>query len=170
MIQIYTGGGKGKTTATLGLSLRAVGAGKQVSIVQFLKPARPETSEVKAIAKFLPRIKIKSFGQPIFVKKNKIKNQDLILAQRAWHEAQQEMNGKADIIILDEILVAIYFKLIDEAKVIKCLMHNGKKKEIILTGQKASKKIIKIADLVSEVKPIKHYFDQGIKARKGIEY
>lgn len=170
MIQVYTGTGKGKTTAALGLALRAVGAGKKVCIIQFLKSAQPATSEAKAIKKYLSQIKLQSFGQPVFLMRGQQKMKDVDLAKEAWRSAKKALAGQCEIVILDEINVALYFGLLTVKEVATEIKRFSGKKEIILTGRNAPKEIIKIADLVTQMKEIKHYFKQGVKARKGIEF
>lgn len=170
MIQVYTGTGKGKTTAALGLALRAVGAGKKVCIIQFLKPAKPETSEAKAIKKYLSQIKLQSFGQPVFLTREQQTKKDIDLAKEAWQAAKKALAGRCEVIILDEINVALYFGLLAVKEVVAEIKSFSDKKEIILTGRNAPKEIIKIADLVTQMKEIKHYFKQGVAARKGIEF
>jgi len=171
-IHIYTGDGKGKTTAALGLALRAIGAEKKVTIIQFLK--KPSYSEHKAIKKYRLPINIESFGIGYYKirgdKKPKSVHQKA--AQRALARAKEFItNGQHDLIILDEINVAIGFGLIDINEVISIVSDNGSRKsEIILTGRKAHPKLKRLAHLVTDMKKVKHYFDTGIKARKGIEY
>lgn len=170
MIHIYTGEGKGKTTAALGLALRAVGAQKKVAIIQFLK--KPDTSEHKAIKKFKLPILIESFGIGFYkILGDKLPEQKhRQAAQKALKKAKDLINsGNFDIIILDEINVAIDFGLIDIKEVIEIIAMN-KEAELILTGRDAPAKLKKLADLVTVMKKHKHYFDKGVKARKGIEH
>ncbi len=167
MIQVYTGNGKGKTTAAVGLGLRAVGAGKKVLLIQFLKDG--QSSEIKAIKK-ISNFDIRVFGRKGFIKKDNLKKIDYDLAQQGFSFFQKAIKDKKyDCIILDEINVVSYFNLIDKKDLIDLIKKTPKKIEVVLTGRKASKEIIKIADLVTEMKEIKHYFKK-IRARKGIEY
>ncbi len=169
MIQVYTGNGKGKTTAGLGLALRAVGAGKKVLLIQFLKEGR--SSEIKAIKKYLPNFEIKIFGQKGFLTKEKLKKKDFNLARQGFDFAQKSVQTKAyDLIILDEINVANDFGLIRTKDILDLIKKTSPRTELVLTGRNASKEIIQAADLVSQIKEIKHYFKKGLKARKGIEY
>ncbi|MFH1671667.1 MAG: cob(I)yrinic acid a,c-diamide adenosyltransferase [Candidatus Portnoybacteria bacterium] len=166
MIQIYTGNGKGKTTAALGLGLRAVGAGKKVLLIQFLKDG--QSSEIKTIKK-IPNFDVKVFGKKGFVSKNNLKKTDYDLAQRGFSFFKKALEDKKyDLIILDEINVVLDFKLLKTNDLIN-LIKEEEKTEIVLTGRSVLKKLIKTADLVTEMKEIKHYFKK-IKARKGIEY
>ncbi|MFA6493275.1 MAG: cob(I)yrinic acid a,c-diamide adenosyltransferase [Patescibacteria group bacterium] len=170
MIHIYTGEGKGKTTAALGLALRAIGAKKKVVILQFMKKAG--FSEHKAIEEFNLPISIKSFGIGFYkiLGDKKPESEHKKAAQKALEKTRQIVKDKEfDLIILDEINVAIDNKLIDVQEVIEIIGLN-KKAELVLTGRNAHSKLKKIADLVTVMKKDKHYFDTGTKARKGIEY
>ncbi len=165
MIHIYTGNGKGKTAAALGLGLRAVGAGKRVLLIQFLKDG--QSSEIKAI-KRISNFDIRVFGRKGFINRNKLKKIDYDLAEQGFNFFQKAIKDeKYDLIVLDEINIVLCFKLLKIEDLIECIK-GEKKTEIILTGRRAPKEIIKIADLVTEMKEIKHYFKK-IKARKGIE-
>lgn len=167
-IQIYTGNGKGKTTAALGLALRALGHQKKVCLIQFMK--KGDFGEIKALRKF-PNILIKQFGTKSFIRKEKIKPLDRKKAKQALIFSQDTLlKSHYDIVILDEIVVAIYFGLIDEKQLIKLIKSKPKKVELILTGRNCSAKLKNMADLVTEMKEIKHYYHRGIKARSGIEY
>ena len=167
MIQVYTGEGKGKTTAALGLALRASGAGLKVYIGQFVKGRC--YSEVKALKK-IQEITLEQCGRSCFIKK-KPAPADILCAKTGWERVKKVIASKRyQLIILDEILIALHFKLLDKSEVLKLLKKIPKKTEIILTGRYAPPEILKLADLVSEIKEVKHYFKKGIKARKGIEY
>jgi cob(I)alamin adenosyltransferase len=167
LIQVYTGNGKGKTTAALGLALRATGAGLKVYICQFLKGK--SYCELSALKKF-KNIKIDQFGKNCFIRKNPSKN-DFKLAKAALEAAQKAIEAKYfDLIILDEINVALKLNLLELEEVLNLINNTPPKTELVLTGRHAHPAIIKIADLVSEVKEIKHYFQKGKKARKGIEF
>jgi len=173
LIHIYTGDGKGKTTAALGLALRALGVGKKVAIIQFMK--KGIYSEHKAIKKYKLPIEIESFGIGYYkiLGDKHTKAQHQKAAQKALKRAKGLIeSNRYDLIILDEINVAIGFGLIGVEEVISILNIDNKdlKPEIVLTGRRAHPKLIKIADLVTEAKKVKHYFDKDVKARKGIEY
>jgi len=168
MIQIYTGNGKGKTTAALGLGLRAVGANKKVLLVQFLKDGK--SSEIKAIKK-IKNFDVRIFGRKGFISKNKILKKDFNLVTQGFNFVQKTIQSKEyDLIILDEINVINYFGLIKTKDILELMKKIPSKMELILTGRNASKKVIQAADLVTEMKQIKHYYKKGIKARKGIEF
>lgn len=169
MIQIYTGDGKGKTTAALGLALRAVGANKKVVLIQFMK--KPDFSEHKAIKKYKLPIDVFSYGIGFYkiLGDTHIEQQHRDAAQKALEKTRAVINSKKyDLVILDEINVALQYKLIKADDVVEILKNNHS--ELILTGRGADTKLKKIADLVSEIKNIKHYYDKGTKARKGIEF
>lgn len=167
MIHVYTGDGKGKTTAALGLALRAAGAGLRVYIGQFIKGE--SYSELKIIKK-IPNIKIEQYGRGCFIK-NKPKQRDIDLAANGLAQVKQIIARRDyDIVILDEINIALRLGLLKINELINILKSTPKDMELVLTGRGATQKIIKLADLVSEIKDIKHYYKRGIKARKGIEF
>jgi cob(I)alamin adenosyltransferase len=167
-IQVYTGNGKGKTTAALGLSMRAVGAGLKIYFCQFLKGQKScETIILKK--KLSENITISRSGRDSFVLK--AKKSDHERAQICFKKASQAISsGKYDLIVLDEIFHATMLNLISQNELIELLKNKPENVEIILTGRNAPEEIIKIADLVTEMKEIKHYFKKNIKARKGIEF
>jgi len=166
-IQVYTGNGKGKTTAAFGLALRAAGAGLKVYIGQFLK--KGEYSELNSINRFKDLIKIEQFGGKRYIGQE-IKEEDRKLAKKGFEKIKEIIfSGEYDVVILDEINVALYFKLIPENDLIDLIKNKPSDVELILTGRYASSRIIEIADLVTEMRKIKHYFSKGITARKGIE-
>lgn len=172
MIQVYTGDGKGKTTAALGLTLRALGANKKVVILQFLK--KGDSSEFKAIKKYKLPIDIFAFGIGYYkiLGDNHTKQEHQKAAQKALKKAVGIIkNNEYDLVILDEINVAIGFGLINVDEVAKILLPAvGCRLDVILTGRSAHPKLIKLADLVTVMKKGKHYFDQEVNARKGIEF
>ena len=167
LIQIYTGDGKGKTTAALGLALRAAGAGFNVYIGQFAKGRF--YSELAAL-KRIRNIKLEQFGRRCFIRVSPDK-QDIKLACEGLAKAKKAiLNRKYRLIILDEINIALKLKLVSLREVLGVLKAAPKKKEIVLTGRYAPTEILKLADLVSEVRERKHYYKKGVKARKGIEF
>jgi len=168
LIQVYFGNGKGKTTAALGLALRAAGRGKEVLIVQFMK--KWDYGELHSI-QLIPQITIKTFGTKDFVHKGKAKEIDYQEAKKAFIEGVQAANsGQYDMIIFDELNVAIYFELLELQQVLDFLEEKPEEVEIIITGRNAPKEIINKADLVTEMCEIKHPYQKGIQARIGIEY
>lgn len=168
-IQIYTGDGKGKTTAALGQALRALGHGFKVIIIQFMK-GKINYGELKA-AKKLSGFLIEQYGLPTFVDKKNPSKEDIELAQKGFERAKEViLSGKWDIVVLDEINVALDFGLVSLSSLIELLKKRPKHIEVILTGRYAPKELIEIGDLVTEMKEIKHYYQKGVQARKGIEY
>jgi len=167
MIQVYTGDGKGKTTAALGLALRAAGAGLNVYIAQFLK-GKP-CSEIRALKKF-KNITIEQFGSGCFIKKRP-SDKDIKLAEMALKRIEDVVaKKKFNVIILDEVNSALGLKLFTLGELNAIIAKIPKQTELILTGRNASVGILQIADLISEIKEIKHYFKKGLRARKGIEF
>ena len=167
-MQVYTGNGKGKTTAALGLALRALGSGQGVCLIQFMK--KGDFGEIKALKKF-KKARVCQFGRETFVSSKKPKKKDIAAAKKALNFARQVLiSGKEELVILDEINVAVYFGLIKIDQVLNLIKKKSPAIELVLTGRYAHAKIIKEADLVTEMKEKKHYFWKGQKARKGIEY
>ncbi len=166
-IHVYTGDGKGKTTAALGLTLRAVGAGWRVLFTQFLKHG--EFSEIKALKKFGDQVTIRQYGSGRFIR-GEPSREEIETARAGLSEIMQVMEeGKYDLIVLDEINVAVHFGLIPVESVINLLERRPQDVELVLTGRWAPKEIIERADLVTEARMIKHYLSKGVKAREGIE-
>ncbi len=166
--QIYTGNGKGKTTAAFGLALRATGAGKKVFFAQFVKGKM--YSEIKAVREFLPNVEVKQFGLGCFIV-NHPTEADIIAAQKGLAEVKQIIHSeKYELVILDEVFIAIFYKLFSAEEVIEIIKSKPEELELILTGRYAPKNIIELADLVTEMKEVKHYYTQGIEAREGIEF
>ena len=168
-IQIYTGNGKGKTTAALGLALRAAGHGKKTYIGQFLKGQ--DYGELHALKKLSSQITIKQFGRSSFIHVTQDTDpEDVAMVLEGLMTCLKAMlSGKYNLIILDEINVAIYFKLINEEEVHKFLDRKPEHVEVVLTGRFAPESLIERADLVTEMKEIKHYYTQNVRARDGIE-
>jgi len=166
-VQIYTGDGKGKTTAALGLALRAAGKGLNVFIAQFMKGQ--DYGELHSV-KNIPQITIHQFGKATFVHVDQATEEDVRMAQEGLEASRQALDsGKYDIVILDEIFMALYFQLITEKDLLKFISEKPENVELILTGRKAPQKFIALADLVTEMKEVKHYYQKGVKARAGIE-
>ncbi|MEW6407483.1 MAG: cob(I)yrinic acid a,c-diamide adenosyltransferase [Patescibacteria group bacterium] len=168
-IHIYTGPGQGKTQAALGLALRALGRGYKVCVIQFMKG---KLSGENLIAKKLaPDYKIYQFGKPGFIKKGEGTMQDKKLAKQGLDFAKKILQEKKiDLLILDEVNVALDFGLLKLQDVIEFLKRDRTGVEIILTGRAAHRKVCELADLVTYMKNAKHYFKKGIGAREGIEF
>ena len=169
LVHVYTGDGKGKTTAALGLALRAIGHGMRVYMIQFMK-GDIKYGELQA-AEEIPNLTIVQFGRPSFVDKENPAKKDIELAQKALEHANKIIQqNEHDILILDELNVAIDFKLVNLEDVIDLLGRKPKNMEIVITGRNAHPKIIERADYVTRMDNLKHPYDSGIKARDGIEH
>ncbi len=169
LIQVYTGLGKGKTTAALGLALRAAGQGLKVYIIQFMK-GWPDYGELVSVEK-LPNITLRQFGRPEFVDRDNPDPEDVRQAHQALHHASQVItDGQYDVVILDEINVAVDFGLIGLGEVLGLLDAKPEKVELVLTGRYAHPEVVKRADLVTEMLDIKHPYAEGVVGRRGIEY
>ena len=169
LVQIFTGNGKGKTTAALGTILRAVGHGLKVYIAFFMKGDYPY-GERKTLSQ-LPNVTVDSFGSMEFCNPKRVKPEEIEQAKQALAAARKSMlSGNYDLVVLDEVDVAIAFELIKLDEITKLIQDKPSKVELILTGRYADSELIEMADLVTEMVKIKHPFDKGIKARKGIEY
>jgi cob(I)alamin adenosyltransferase len=167
MVHVYTGDGKGKTTAAIGLAIRAIGAGFKVLIVQFIKNG--EYSEIKALSKFSDSIIIKQFGLGHFIK-GVPSAEDFNAAQIGIEETESIVrSGKYNMVILDEANVAVKLGLFSVDDLLYIINNKPDNVELIITGRDAEQKLIEKADLVTEMKEIKHYFRKGVVARVGIE-
>jgi len=165
---VYTGAGKGKTTAALGLGLRAAGAGFKVCMIQFMKGRR--YSELDSVED-MPNFEIIQHGRDEFVSKENPAQIDIDLAQKGLVHAQEIIEkGKYDLVILDEINVAVDFNLIALEDVVELINEKPEKLELVLTGRSARPDVVKIADLVTEMLEIKHPYQKGVMARKGIDF
>ena len=166
-LQVYTGDGKGKTTAALGLAVRAAGAGFKVYIAQFLK--KGDYSELQALERFSELITVEQFGLGRFVK-GQPDADDIAAARKGLQSVRQVLGcGKYQMVILDEANVAAVCGLLSVEDLLAVIEQKPDHVELILTGRGAAQQIIAKADLVSEVKAVKHYFNNGVKARVGIE-
>ncbi len=173
LVQVYTGNGKGKTTAALGQVLRASGHNLKSVIIQFLKGGSysGEFKAFKAIEKCFPLIKIYQVGRPFFINKENIPQKDIELNRKGLTLAEGIAVGKNDIsiLVLDEVNVALNLGIIKTEEVINLIKNKKPDIELILTGRNAPKEIIDIADLVTEMNEIKHYYSKNIPSRTGIE-
>jgi cob(I)alamin adenosyltransferase len=170
LIQIYTGEGKGKTTAALGLALRAVGQGLSVVIIQFLKGDR-KTGERNVAARLGPKLIIRPMGRDGIVDPDNPSPEDIRLAGEALREIQRILDEKAcDLLILDEVNVAVSLKVVQENAILKLMEDKPEDMELVLTGRDAPPSFIEKAHLVTDMKSARHYFDQGVAAREGIEF
>ena len=201
-VQVYTGDGKGKTTASLGLAMRAIGQGFKVFIIQFLKGGA-YTGEYISLKNYLPNVEILQFGRPCIKQQKQLKldgysqrkdkeifdfvreevecgtcrfcflNDDVQrdYVEEAFKKALEVvLSGDYDMVILDEINVAMHLDMLNTELVLNLMANKPEHVELILTGRNAPEEIIHHADLVTEMKPEKHYFEQGVGARRGVEY
>lgn len=188
-VQVYTGNGKGKTTAAIGLCIRALGAGKRVCFLQFMK------AKIYCEHNILPNIsdnlRIETIGKPFFVVKEGMLNSEelakwedkvvifppgqppqdyLDLVFQGVTKARQAIvSGNYDLVVLDEINVALFYELVTWEQVFDLIQNKPQNVELVLTGRGATQQLIDLADLVTEMKEIKHYYQQGVDARQGIE-
>ena len=164
-VQVYTGNGKGKTTAAIGLTMRASGAGLKVCFVQFIKGLY--TSEMKIFEKL--NIEFFQGGRPEFII-GKPTKEDIDAAKKTLEFARGKLtSGDYDLVVLDELNVAVYFGLVKEEEVLKLMDLKAKGTELVITGRYATPKIMNKADLVTEMREIKHYYTAGVEERVGIE-
>ena len=175
LIQVYTGEGKGKTTAALGLALRAIGQGLKVCFIQFMKPTDFATGEMAAAKRVAPGLKMVQFGSSETWGKGQPKHDTTIEMQTESKNAldfAKKVTGEGhyDIIVLDEINLALDLRLLDMADVVELLKRRPSAVELILTGRGAPQEIIDMADLVTEMVEVKHPYQSGVMARRGIEY
>lgn len=173
-IQIYTGNGKGKTTASLGLAMRALGRNWKVLVIMFTKGG-DNYGELTSFRNLSPEIQnnltIEQAGLDRIVYAKNQSDDDIKEIKKGWDIAKLAIkNNEYQLIILDEINIAIDLKILDVNEVVEVLKNKPQSMEIVLTGRNAHKKVIEIAHLVSKIEPVKHYWDLGITARKGIEF
>jgi cob(I)alamin adenosyltransferase len=169
LVEVYTGDGKGKTTAAFGLALRAVGRGLKVCVIQFIKGGF-DYGELYAVDR-LPGLTLKAFGRGKFVLKKPAEVEDVGLAREAFELAKKVVaGGEFDVVVLDEVNVALSLGLISLGEVLDLVRNKPVHVELVLTGRDAPAEIVEVADLVTEMREVKHPFKKGVAARKGIEY
>lgn len=166
-VHIYTGNGKGKTTSAIGLMVRAVGAGKKVYFGQFMKQGN--YSEIKMLEERFPEITLEQYGGRLLLGIES-DNSDKAIAQEGFKRAQEALHsGKYDMVVLDEIHVVTFLEQLQLEQVISLIENRPENVELVLTGRYANEQVIALADLVSEIAQVKHYFNDGVPARAGIE-
>ncbi len=166
-LQVYTGDGKGKTTAALGLALRAAGAGLRVYIAQFVKGML--YSEIKALERFEDQITVRQFGRRCFIC-GAPEPEDVEAARSGLKEAGKALtSGAYDLVILDEASIAVHFDLFSADELLSVAKTRPASVELVVTGRNAPASLIEAADLVTEMREVKHYYLKGVQARKGIE-
>jgi cob(I)alamin adenosyltransferase len=169
LVQIFTGDGKGKTSAALGIVLRALGHGLRVYFVFFMKGDYPYGE--RNILSQLPNVTMASFGSGKFINPADIKPEETEQARQALAAAREAMlSGNYDLVVLDEVNLAVAWKLVELNEMIQLVKDKPQNVELILTGRQADTELIKLADLVTEMVKIKHPYDEGVRARKGIDY
>ena len=169
LVQIFTGDGKGKTSAAIGAVVRALGHGLRVYIGFFMKGGYP--SGERNILSQLPNVTMESFGAGGRVGRPNIKPEEKEQAKRGLAAAHKAMlSGNYELVVLDELNLAVAWNLVELAEVLKLIDSKPEGVELILTGRQADSKLIKSADLVTEMLKIKHPYDEGVRAREGIEY
>jgi cob(I)alamin adenosyltransferase len=168
-VQVYTGDGKGKTTASLGLALRAVGRGLKVCIVQFIKGGG-QYGEHLAVEKCFPELTIYQTGRDNWIFRDKLEEEDIRIAREALELARLALASQAyDLVILDEINGAAWFGLISADDILNLIALKPPQVELVLTGRSADERVVAAADLVTEMREVKHYYSRGVQARLGIE-
>jgi cob(I)alamin adenosyltransferase len=166
-VHVYTGNGKGKTTAAIGLAIRAAGAGLKVLFAQFVKGMK--YSEINTLERFDDAITIKQFGRGCFIVRE-AEAEDIKIAGEGLNEIREDLScGKYDLVILDEACIALYYKLFAVEQLIDIVRQRNEKVEVVITGRYAPDELIEFADLVTEMKEIRHYYNKGVDARDGIE-
>jgi cob(I)alamin adenosyltransferase len=168
-IQVYTGNGKGKTTAALGLALRAAGHGLKTVIIQFMK-GWIDYGELAGVRMLSPYVEIRQAGRDTFVNREDPDPEDVLLAQEGLELARGVILGRqADIVVLDEVNCAMDFGLLPVVLVLELLRNKPEGMELVLTGRGAPPEIVDAADLVTEMREVKHYYSRGVDARTGVE-
>ena len=168
-VQVYTGNGKGKTTASLGLAVRAAGHGLRVVIIQFMK-GWIDYGELAGVRMLAPYVEIHQAGRDTFVNRKNPDPEDVRLAREGFERARETILGRrADIVVLDEINCAVDFGLLPVAEVLELVRSRPEGMELVLTGRGAPPEILDAADLVTEMRDVKHYYEKGVDARTGVE-
>ncbi len=166
-VQTYTGDGKGKTTAAMGLALRAAGAGAKVFIAQFAKGRK--TSELTALARLSDVITIKQYGRGRFIR-GEPEPEDIEAARAGLKEAARIIaSGEYPLVILDEANIAVHLGLFSADDLLAVIEVRPEHVELVITGRRADPRVVDAADLVTEMREVKHYYNQGVPARKGID-
>jgi cob(I)alamin adenosyltransferase len=169
LIIVHTGAGKGKSTAAFGMAIRALGQGMKVGIVQFIKGAIP-TGEAAFFAKLDLPIEMHTLGEG-FTWKTQDRERDIATAEKGWQKAVELMRDPSfDMVILDELNIALKYEYVSLAKVLDELQDKRPMLHVVITGRNASDSLIEIADLVSEMKVVKHPYGHGVKPQRGVEF
>ena len=164
---VYTGDGKGKTTAAFGLALRAIGAGFKVYIGQFVKGMK--YSELNSLERLSAYITVRQFGRNCFIT-SKPEEEDIRIAREGLEEMKKILSlGEYQLVVMDEANIAVYYNLFSVDELLEVVKNRHESVEVVITGRKADVRVIQYADLVTEMKQIKHYYSNGVSGRKGIE-
>lgn len=165
-IQVYTGNGKGKTTAAFGLAVRALCAGKRVYVGQFVKSMKYHETKMEGI---FSKIRIEQLGRGCFIDRNPAEEDVRMAHEGLKHCAEILKSGMYDVVILDELNIALHFQLLQVEEVLAVLRERNPKVEVVITGRYAPQELVEAADLVTEMKEVKHYYQQGVLSRDGID-
>ena len=167
-VQIYTGDGKGKTTAALGLILRALGQSLRPAVLQFMK-SDPTWGEIVTLRKL--GVPVEQCGLDHWVLKGEASEEDLAAAAAGFDRANALVeSGDYDLVVLDELVTAVFFELVPVDRVLAMIAAKPAAVELVITGRRAPEALVAAADLVTEMRPLKHYYDAGVQARPGIEF
>ena len=166
MLFCITGNGKGKTTSSIGMAVRMIGSGKRVLYIQFMKGT--EYSEIKALKRF-PEAEVHTMGRPGFIKRN-AEEEDKKAAREAFELFKSKLDEDFGLFVLDEMNVALFYELLPIDEVVEVLKNASETRDIVVTGRYAPEKIQEIAKMVSEIREVKHHYQEGIPAKKGIEF
>lgn len=165
-IRLYTGNGQGKTTAAFGTALRALGAGKRVFVGQFVKSMK--YNETKA-ADIYPNLRVEQFGAGCFIERE-LKSEDIDAARKGWRRCEEAMSGgEFDLVVMDELTIAIYYGLLAVEQVLEGVNGRASATEIIITGRYASQELVDAADIVTEMREVKHYYTEGVLSKDGFD-
>ncbi|MFP4241456.1 MAG: cob(I)yrinic acid a,c-diamide adenosyltransferase [Chitinispirillaceae bacterium] len=168
MLHIYTGDGKGKTTAAVGLAVRAAGAGMKVFFAQLMK--NTPTAEAEVFKLLEDRVTFRQFGTGEFVT-GKPSDEDIVSAQNGFKEVEKAVRmGMYAVVVVDELCTALHWGLLDPRKVFRLVENCPEKTELVFTGRNATPDLVEKADLVTEMREVKHYYEKGVEARRGIEF
>lgn len=167
-VQLYTGDGKGKTTASLGLVLRALGQGLRPAVLQFMK-ADPNWGEIVTLKQL--GVPVQQCGLDHWVLAGKVSDEDRAAAAEGFARARALVeSGDYDLVVLDELVTAVFFELVPLSLVLDLICEKPEQVELVITGRRAPDELVAAADLATEMRPLKHYFDAGVQARPGIEF
>lgn len=171
LVEVYTGDGRGKTTAAMGLVLRAVGHGLHCCIIQFLKSIEHLHYGEQRAYEYLPNVEMEQYGRPGWTEPDKLSQEDRELARRGFERAKEVvMGGEYDLVVLDELNTTVSMNLIPLEDVLGLIEEKPDSVEVVLTGRGAAPEVVEAADLVTEMRMIKHPYEQGIYSREGFDY